>query len=216
LILAGVVFTALSPPALAIYQTIEHNLLDGIPETSYTGGVLSLSSPADANNDVFLYDPVQLPGVVTNTSVSLTMSFDGYDVHTGRAVFSDGIFSLKFDYNGVAGFELSGPVHLMLLEVFVDSPSLSFVFGEGLFTAETVNLPGSNEWPDGGGRSLFDHLGIAFPGVDLTGFDWTTDTFTDGDGLYSLIPGPEPGTLGLVALGVVLVVVRRRRPTPLS
>jgi hypothetical protein len=198
-------------PARAVYVSIEHNLVDGVPDTSYEDRILTLQSALDVNNNIVLNDPTPLPALVGKASVDLSTTFSSYNPASNRATFSGGSFSLSFDYNGVAGYGIVGLVRQMHFEVFVDAPTYSRIEGFGSFKATSLTLPGSNAWPSGLGISEFDQLTIVLPGQDLTGFDWTTDVFEDVESIYVLAPIPEPTTFALCTIGVVFGIARAMR-----
>jgi hypothetical protein len=200
----------MAQPVLATYTSIEHNLLDGTGDTTYVGGVLSISQAIDT---VTLNDPAPLPGIITNAVVSLSTTFSGFNPLAnppyGRASFSGGAFSLSFDYNGLP-YSIGGPISGMLLGVGSTGPFLSTINGEGLFAA-AYNLPGSNDWPATGLSSI--HALTLQVGTDLSGFDWSTDWAAPGETLYTLTPdesaAPEPASLLMLVLG--LAMLRRSR-----
>lgn len=197
-------------PVFASYTSIEHNLIDGIGDTSYTGGVLTISQALDT---VTLNDPAPLPGTVTNAVVSLSTTFNSFDplanLPYGRATFTGGSIALTFDYNGQP-YSIGGPIDGMLLGVGSASSTLSTINGEGLFSA-TASLPGSNDWPASGLSSI--HALTLRVGANLANFDWSTDWTAPGETLYTLTPdesaAPEPASLLLLVLGFAML--RRSR-----
>lgn len=209
-------------PAFGTYVSIQHNLIDGTPDTNFVGGALTISS---ASTDLELNDD-DLTGPtapdVSNVSVFMETFFHSFDPMAGpfgEAKFTGGSFTLKFDYQGSAGqtYEISGPVVGMVFGVtqithLGGGDWLTIVEGAGLWNALVKALPGSNDWPDGGGWSSFNALTLRI-GSDLTGWEWDSDV-TGGQTLYTLTPDdsavPEPATLMLLTLGGAVLLRRRR------
>ena len=200
-------------PTFADYQSIQHNLINGVGDTTFnaTTGVFNVS--ANTRDLLTLNDPTALGGAIQNTVINLSTTFN--QILPGPvAQFVGGSLSLTFDYDDGGGFqsyEISGPITGMLFEINAATPSK--IDGLGRWTATTVNLPGSNVWPDGGGFSSVDSLTFAF-GQDLSNFDWREDLTGRVETLYSLFPDdravPEPATLALLAFGA-LALARKRR-----
>jgi hypothetical protein len=187
------------------------SLLDGVPDTSYVGGVLRVESPIDANNDVWLNDPeLGTPTGAVNASVYLDTYYVGYDPIRG-AIFDGGTFSLRFDYGGTTGqtYEISGPIDTFEALVTGAGPVYWVIEGKGIWRATTVNLPGSNDWPAQAGWSAFHTATIGVPD-DLSAFNWATDSFDTGELAYTLAPYPEPATLALFMLSGAWWVGKRR------
>ena len=207
-----------SGQAFAAYESIEHNLLDNVGDTFFDAGTGALTVSA-VNSNLTLNDPGPLGGVVTNGAVSLntTMVPGSYDPITHKATFTGGDFAMTFDYNS-SPYEISGPIGAMVMQID-GAPGLSYMYGQGFWTAATKTLPGSNDWPDGGGFSSITSLSLAI-GIDLSLYEWNQNMGGPlvGDGgietLYQLWPDdravPEPAALILLGLGGLLAVRRRR------
>ncbi len=199
-------------PALAQYQSIVHNLLNGTFDTEFNAGTLTISSTN--SNNVTLLDPGPggLPGSITNAEFNLTSTFNG--VVAGQAQFVGGSLSLTFDHDG-SPYEISGPVTGLLFDLPVQSPNPAVwtIDGVGRWTATTKSLPGSGIWPDSGGFSSLDSLTFAF-NQDLSAFDWANDTINAAETNYQLFPNdsavPEPTTIALLAIGAAGLIRRRR------
>jgi hypothetical protein len=198
------------PSAWGAYSSIQHNLLDGVPDTSYSGGVLRVESPIGANNDVALNDSaLGTPTGAVNVSVYLETYYVRYDPIRG-AIFDGGAFSLRFDYGGTTGqtYEISGPIDTFEALVTGAGPVYWVIEAEGIWQSTTVNLPGSNYWPAQAGWSSFRTGTIAVP-EDLSAFDWASDSFDTGEFVYTLVPYPEPATLALFMLSGAWWVAKR-------
>jgi len=211
-------------PVLADYTSIQHNLFNGVPDTSFDPNTGFFTINAVNEGLVTLNDPGALGGVVSNVSISLNTKFNQI-FGTGEAQFVGGFLSLSFDYDGdgvggnaATSHNISGPITGMLFEISQVGPN-SRIDGLGRWTAANVDLPSAGwpgipgVWPDGGGFSSIDSLSIAF-NQDLSSFDWTTPISGRVESLYSLWPDdraiPEPASLALVAVGA-LALIRRRR-----
>ena len=199
-----------SMPVFGEYVSIQHNLIDGIGDTTYIGGVLRISTDSNA---LTLNDPTPLGGTIANGHVDLETYFHSFNPGTGEATFVGGSFDLTFDHEG-SPYEMSGPIDGMVFIINSVTQTYSTIDGEGLFTAVTKNLPGSGIWPDGGLRSSIDSLTLGF-NVDLTTYDWSED-MSDGrlETIYGLFPDeravPEPASGAILLLGVVALLRRRR------
>ena len=212
-------------PVLADYDSIQHNLIDGTGDTTYVGGVLTVSA---MNDNLTLNDGGSaLPGAVTNCTVLMTATYvpGSYDPVAMSGDFTGGSYLLTFDYDGTP-HQLGGPIHAMVLTIEA-GPLLSKISGQGLWSAtnpDPPSLPGSNLWPDGNDPinnplqlSSIQSLTLAF-GMDLSLFNWDEDLGTSAlnpaETLYNLFPDdravPEPVSVLLLGLGS-LVLVRRRR-----
>lgn len=212
-VLAGLVLVA---PASAQYTSIQHNLLDGFGDSSFDPNTGAFIIDADAAlapgvNNLTLNDPAALTGTITNTRIHIETTFN--QIIGTQAQFVGGTLSLTFDFDGIPR-EISGPITGMLFDPPQQlSPTVWKIDGIGRWTATTVNLPGSGNWPDGGGFSSLDSLTLAF-NQNLAGFDWENDAL-DGrvESQYSLYPNdsatPEPASLLLLALGGAAVLRRR-------
>lgn len=220
-LVAALLALACAAPAWASYTSIAHNLQDGNPDTSYSGGVLTIS---DSTTLLDLNDPTNLGLVVDNVSVSLTTYFQSFNPAAqsgfpyGSALFTGGNFSLTFDVpsgSEAGSYSIGGPIYAMLLGVTSPGASFSIMEGSGLFTAVSPVLPGSNNWPDGGGFSSIDTISLHL-NLDLTGYDFSpTSEITGGETLYTLQPNdsgaPEPASLLLLGLGGLALLRRRMR-----
>jgi len=204
-------------PALAQYESIQHNLFDGITDLQFQGGKLIIDSNS---NLITLNDSgAPLPGTISNAHIHIETTFDHFDPllgssGNGSGVFSGGNIALTFNYDGTP-HEISGPIAGMLLEVGYAMPTLSRVDGQGLFTATTKDLPGSGMWNDGGGMSSIKSMHL-FLGTDLTGWRWQQDTSHNlvVDSQVQLFPNdtavPEASTIVLL-LGGIFGLLRRRK-----
>lgn len=201
--------------AQAQYISIQHNLLNGSPDTSYDPNTGVFRVYADANaggtNLVTLNDnPPLVGGTITNTVIDLQTTFN--QIVGNQAQFAGGSLTLTFNYNGVPR-QISGPITGMLFDPPSQIGPNWKIDGQGRWKATTVNLPGSGMWPDGGGFSSIDSITLVF-NQNLAGFNWETQALQGNvQTQYSLFPNdsavPEPASLVLLALGG-LVVLRRR------
>jgi hypothetical protein len=210
-LIATIFLASLTGPAWATYESIQGNLADEITDTFFDVDTGQFSISQDSNA-ITLNDPTPLGGTITNGTVNLETWFSGFDPVTGNAQFTGGSFMLTFDFDGTP-YEISGPIEAMVFETNVYTPSYSTLDGEGLWTAATTNLPGSNDWPDGGEFSSIKTLTMAF-NEDLTDWAWDADLVASAESLYTLWPDdtaiPEPASLVLVALGSLMLYRRRR------
>jgi hypothetical protein len=194
--------------AQAEYTSIQANLLNGVPDTVYIDGVMTIDS-SDTTSQLTLNDPSQLGGGVSNVSLGLTTTFHHvyWDGPQLKAVFSGGDFSLAFDYD-TSPYYIEGPISNMVFWVS-GTGSTSYIDGQGLFDA-VFDLPGSNDWP-APAQSSIKTLTLTF-GRDLGEFDWGSDLDGHNETVLTLYPDdsaiPGPATLLLLLPGVALL--RRR------
>ncbi len=196
-------------PAFGIYTSIQHQLVDGVGDTTFDPNTGLFQVNAVDNNALTLNDGGVLAGTIDNATISLQTYFN--QILPGPvAQFTGGTLSLTFDYDGTP-YEISGPITGMLFDV-TPGQFQSTIDGVGRWTATTKNLPGSGDWPDGGGFSSIDSLTVAF-GQHLSSFDWESELSGWVETSYSLFPDdsaiPEPATLALLAFGA-LALARRR------
>ena len=195
-------------PAQAEYSSIQANLVNGVPDTVYVGGVMTIDSN-DSTSQLTLNDPSPLGGTVSNIDLGLATTFHHvyFDGPQLKAVFSGGNFSLAFDYDSNP-YYIQGPISNMVFWVS-GTGSTSYIDGEGLFDA-IFDLPGSNDWP-APAQSSIKSLTLTF-GTDLAEFDWSTDLDQHNETVLTLYPNdsaiPGPATLLLLLPGMALL--RRR------
>lgn len=229
---AFVLMAGLSQYAMAVgFDSIQHNLIDGINDTTYDGstGRLAASSNSTAltlNDNGGILHP-NGPTVVTNVQANIETFFHS-QLSPATAKFTGGSLLLSFDFDPdgagpspVGSYSIGGPITAMEFTVNIVTPTFSTIDGEGLWNATTVNLPGSGQWLDGGGFSSIKSLTLAF-GIDLTGFDWSSPTAvaggTVGPGIlesqYALTPDqtavPEPASIMLLLACATGTLIRRR------
>jgi len=198
-------------PAQATYTSIQANLLDGVPETDYTAGVLTIDSASVPTTQLTLNDPDPLLGTVTDMDLDLVTYFNYVfmDGETVKSIFTGGNFSLTFNYDS-SPYYIEGPISNMVFYVSSATPSLSYIAGEGLFQA-AYELPGSDNWP-APLQSSIKSLTLAF-GCDLGEFDWAEGALDCPlETLMTLYPdnsaAPGPAALLLLIPGAALL--RRR------
>ena len=219
----------ITQPVLGAYSAIDHDHLDGTPDTNFVGGVLTIQQ-ADAN-DLELFDSmIPTTYYIDNATVDLNTTMVNYDptpvepdYPNGRALFAGGSFSLTFDYSEVSAtgpwtsYEISGPIsglYAGITQVYVGYYAV--IKGEGLWTAATKNLPGSGYWPDDDpedeGFSSIHSLTVQIPEI-AEDWPWNEDLY-GGDTKYVLTPdktaSPEPTALLLLAIGAAGLLRRRR------
>jgi hypothetical protein len=198
-------------PAQAEYTSIQANMLNGIADTEYVGGVMTIDT-LDTTSQLTFYDPGPTPLadlVSGNVDLDLTTTFhhvywDGPDL---KAVFSGGSFSLAFTYDSNP-YYIQGPISNMIFWVSGTGVN-SYIDGEGLFDA-AYDLPGSGDWP-APLQSSIKSLTITV-GTDLSDFDWSTPLQDHNETVLTLYPDdsaiPAPATLLLLLPGLALL--RRR------
>ena len=208
-VMLGLVFGV--PVAEGAYSSIQLNMVNADPDTSYVGGVLTI-----AESPVFgltLNDTGAI-GAISNIMFSLNTTYlftqpSEIGPNGDRAVFGGGSVSLSFDEDGENKF-ISGPITNMIFFVTVTG-AVSRVAGEGLFSA-VFDLPGSNDWP-APDMSSITTLTLAI-GINLDGFDWATEELQGNvQSQVQLFPDdraiPGPAALFVMLPGVLLL--RRRR-----
>ena len=196
----------LALPAQAEYASIQVNLVNLVPDTTYSGGWLTVDE--DLSTGVTLNDPPNtLSATLDNISFFMTSEFQNVFLDNGdvKAHFAGGNMELTFDYDS-SPYYISGPISDMVFGV----TGTFTIGGEGLFDA-AWDLPGSNNWPAPLLSSL-KTLTFAF-GQDLSTFDWTSDLLSGNvQSQITILPDdsavPDPATLLLVLPGLALL--RRR------
>ena len=199
------------PTAQGAYSSIQLNMVDTNPDTTYSGGVLDI---ADTPLIGLTLNDTGAIGAISNIMFSLTTNYlfsrpSGASVTGDEAVFGGGSVTLSFDEDGV-GKSISGPITNMIWFVTATG-AVSRVAGEGLFSA-VFDLPGSNDWP-APDMSSITALSLAI-GINLDGFDWATDELQGNvQSQVTLFPDdraiPGPAALFVMLPGVLLL--RRRR-----
>ncbi|MCB9849802.1 MAG: PEP-CTERM sorting domain-containing protein [Phycisphaerales bacterium] len=208
--------------AAADYSSIYQNLLNGVDDTNFDPNTGEFTIDSIGTDLITLTDfGVPLTGTISNSEMHMNTFFNTVDFVLGefRGKFTGGNFSLTFDYDadGVGpglptSHEISGPITAIWF-LPSDFLGLGRLDGLGRWTATTVDLPGSDIWPDGGGFSSWDSFTIDFS-TSLSNFDWETDDLSGRtETQYTLLPNdaaiPEPATFALVAFGT-LAMLRRR------
>jgi hypothetical protein len=219
-LIAGGLVAAMSTTTFAAYVSISHNLVNGQGDTTYNPGTQELMISASGANLITLNDPSAIAGTVSNGLVQLTTNFHTVN-GSGAAVFNGGSYLLSFDFDAdgpgpgpALSYSIGGPIFAMEFTLVAITPTFYQIDGSGLFTASTVNLPGSGIWPDGGGYSTIDSLSLGFNG-NIAGWNWD-GTFPGSrvETTYSIVPNPngvpEPASLALLAAGAMTLIRRRR------
>lgn len=215
----AVALMAVATPALADMISVQTNLANGIQDSNYNAGTLTiaegpLSGVTTTNATIGGTYPTGGDPVYTNTAFSLTTYFDQVISVSGTpwARFLGGSVSLTFDL-GANSYELSGPINVLLARVTAANQFVSTIQAEGLFQSLIANMP--EPWAVSGlsGLSSIDSL-IFDIGEDLSSFNWNTGEWLGmAEATVQMVPNdgaiPEPATMALLALGG-LAVLRRR------
>ena len=206
---AAVIGLLIGLPALAdaySYDSIQANLLDGSPDTSFVDGTLTIASGI-GGGQLTLNDPTPLPGTVTDLDLNLTTNFIAPIQGTMplQALFGGGSFSLTFKYDGVDHF-IEGPIGGMVF--YVSAPQ--FISGEGLFAA-LFDLPGSNDWAPAPLESSIKSLTLSFD-QDLSDYQWDEPLDNHLETSLTLYPDDTavPGPAALLLLLPGMALLRRK------
>jgi hypothetical protein len=176
-------------PAYADYASIQHAFgSNGAMRFDHATGVLHVH--VENNSPLILSDPAPLSGVASNIVLDLTTTLDHVDAE-GIAHFWGGSLNLSFEFDPTGPappqtHQIGGPILTLLFEIGqVGQPSR--IDGYGTWFATTIDLPGSNTWPNGGLASALDGFSIDF-GEDLGDFQWDRSIQGPAELLYSLYP----------------------------
>lgn len=185
--------------ASADYLSISHALFEASPNTTYDPVTGLFTIEATNEGLLALNDSPPLSGVVSDISLHLETTLDHQGEASGLLYFHGGSFALTFvfDPDGAAppaAHEISGPIYYLLALWTLTTPQSSRLDLIGSWTADTVNLPGSNVWPDGGMRSTLDSFSIIFP-IDADDWNWETDPLSGSvQAQYGIFPYDGPIT----------------------
>lgn len=210
-VVALAVFGAAASPAPAAYIGISGLYSGWNHDMSFHPGTGHLSVVAQllgAAPSIGLLDPGALPGTVLNPRMELS-TYLVEETLDGMWIFGGGDLMFTFDYDadGPGGapatpHHIGGPIFRLELARIAITPSFIINQGTAYLAVNDLDLPGSGIWPDGGDLSI----------LELPEFPLNAVT---NELRFRLAPGgggvPEPGSLLLIAIGLV-APLRRRRP----
>lgn len=182
LLAASLVATA---PALGDYNAISFSDNRTVEGTFYDASTGQLDLIIEDVPFVSFFDfGIPQAGEIRNATFHLSSTFDrvgGVIYGTERVLFRGGAISLTFEHDDGSGFEayeISGRVQMLTATWSPFGPTFRRLDASCAWVAETVNLPGSNVWPNADKRSSFDSFSIDVPtGPDT--WDPTTHSLTE-------------------------------------
>lgn len=215
-VLAVASLASTSAPSLATVATVRMDFFDGLGTVAFDGSTLTASASTTADV-ITVNEDYPLSGF-TNMSFSLTTTYDS-EITWGPDVlgkFIGGQLSIEFD-DGVDFYYVNGTILDLYVGITVaisGPPASASLIAPALFEVVDANLPlnPTGVWPE-----LYGWLdALEFDtSDDLTGYDWSAPTPWSGtttERQVYLIPSvtPEPATVGVLALGAMIALTRRR------
>lgn len=196
--------------AHGIYDSIFFHAIDFSTACAYDPdtGVIAIDAVQGADVVTLVDDGNPLTGLIDSTEFHLDSTAYGEITVQGRQmlVFRGGTLRLTFDYdddaqgpNAPASYGLSGAIRWLVAEWTPIGPLGRLEFRAGKFWATTIELPGSNVWPQPDAcLSVIEGLTLDF---DHPSWDWHTDQLGDPVEFQGWLHPPEAGLSPLPPVG---------------